>query len=163
MSSLFGYQKLRVSTTLKFQFSWMIWHVCRWLENCATAISLPPTLLHARLVLYTVHDNRSGSSTRFLGLSLGWPWEQETQILFNVQHFQAWAMPSLLFVQPMRAQHGPSLPLDQQLYRLLEPQIFHSIAHLCAHCDLLRRRDNVFCLAWKHPMVPWCLLLQHKG
>ena len=72
-------------------------------------------------------------------------------------------MPSLLELQQMRAQHGPSLPMDQQLHWILEPQIFHLASYLRAHRDLLCRDYDVICLARVHPVVFRCLLFLHEG
>ena len=44
-------------------------------------------------------------------------------------------------MQPLRAEHGPSLPLDQQLRRLLESQVFHAVAVLRPFNGLFRDVD----------------------
>jgi hypothetical protein len=44
--------------------------------------------------------------------------------LLDVQRFQTREMPSLLSLQPMRFEHGPSLSMGQQLRRLLEQEVF---------------------------------------
>lgn len=85
----------------------------RWLEDCFTPVNFPLPLFHARVVVYTINDYWPRASACVLGLPLGRSREQETQVLSDVQHFQAWAMPSLLFMQSVCAEHGPSLPLDQ--------------------------------------------------
>jgi hypothetical protein len=41
-----------------------------------------------------------------------------------VQRVQARKVPSLLSLQQMRFEHGPSLSLGQQLRRLLEQEVF---------------------------------------
>ena len=47
-------------------------------------------------------------------------------------------MSPLLGLQPVRAQHGPPLSLDQQLRRLLEPQVLHAAPDIRAHHHILR-------------------------
>ena len=63
----------------------------------------------------------------------------------------------------MRAQYGPSLPLDQQLHRVLESQIFHPTPDLRAHRHLFRLRHHVNRLAREHLMVLRRLLLRLNG
>jgi hypothetical protein len=45
--------------------------------------------------------------------------------------YQTRQMPSLLPVQQMHPQNGPSLPLGSQLYRLLQLQVLPQHAFLC--------------------------------
>ena len=78
------------------------------------------------MVVLLVDDHGSRPSSCVLGLPFRRPREQKEEVLLDVQRVQARALPPLLCLQPMCAQHGPSLSLDQQLRRLLEPQVLHS-------------------------------------
>ena len=59
----------------------------------------------------------------------------------------------------MCAQHGPSLPLDQQLHRILEQEVLHPLANLRPNDHILRRFHDGICLAREHPVVTRHLLL----
>ena len=74
-------------------------------------------------------------------------------------------MSSLLNLPTLRPQHGPPLPLDRQLCRLHQPQIFHAIP-LLYHPDphLLhggrnpspRRTSHRTFQQHRHPLSPLC-------
>ena len=72
------------------------------------------------------------------GLLLRGLGEQEKTVLSDVQCFQTRAVPPLFGLQSLRAQHGPPLPLDQQLRRLLEQEVLHAP-------PLLHLRIHIFC------------------
>lgn len=133
----------------------------RWPLSESNPGSLPLLLHHAMLVHLLVNGDRSRASTRLLGLSPWRCWSQKETVLPYVQRFQTRKVPSLFCVQQMCTKHGSSLSMDKQLRWLLESQVLHAHAHLCAayflfHCG----RVNNKCL-WKLWMVCTNLLRLH--
>ena len=75
------------------------------------------------MVLVADHDHRPWTSTSILGLSFWRPRQEEEKILSDLQRVQARALSPLLDMQLMCLEYGPSLPLDQQLHRILQSEI----------------------------------------
>ena len=115
-----------ILTQLFFNFSY------RWLECPHPPDSLSRHIYNATLVVLPNNDDGPRPSTSLLGLPPGRQREQEEAILPHVQCLQAWEVPSLLRLQPLRPKHGPPLPLDQQLRGLLESQVLPAAADLRA-------------------------------
>ena len=69
-----------------------------------------------------------------LGVLHGCAGAEEEEVLPGMPQIQARALPSLFSMQPLRPQHGPPLPLDQQLCGLLQPQVLHTPPDLHDDC-----------------------------
>lgn len=94
---------------------------------------------NGRLVLFPSYDHRPRASTALLGLLLRRFRAKATKILPYVQCFQTRTLPSLFIMQQMCAQHGPSLPVDQQLRGILEQKVLHVAVVLRPHDVLFHR------------------------
>ena len=75
---------------------------------------------------------RPGRSTSPLGLPHESIYGDETSLLPYVQRIQTRTHAPLLRLQPLRTQHGPPLPVAEQLHRILEPEVFYAHFDLCA-------------------------------
>ena len=94
-------------------FNRLISQIFRRQSGAGAANILSCHIHNASLVILLSDDDRPRPSACILGLPSGRQREQAKEILFNVQRLQTREMPSLLCLQQVRPQHGPSLPLDQ--------------------------------------------------
>ena len=135
-------------------------HYCFRVPKCLCAPRLfQHALCDVGVELFPGYDNRSWTSTSLLGFLSRRQWKQEASLLLDVQHLQARALSSLFSLQSMRVKHGPSLSVDQQLCRILEPQIFHALTDLCACDDIFCGGLTFLWLASECLLGTWRLLL----
>ena len=110
------------------------------------------------MVIFPVHDHGPRPSACLLGLPSRRPREQKTPLLSHVQRVQTRKVPPLFRLQQVRAQHGPPLSLDQQLHRLLEPQVLPAVAGIRVLDHLLRCHHHVLRLCHVYQMGNRCVL-----
>lgn len=111
--------------------------------DCCHAHSFQYCLLHDAVVLLDREFVGPGISAVQLGLRFQHFRRGQEALLPNLPVFQAGSVSPLLGLQSLRTKHGPPLPVDQQLRRLLEQESLHAPLDLRLNNNLICASDTV--------------------